>query len=165
MLTLDAGLSYALYAFALSYLLLFGAFFLNNDWALRFLFRYPLRPLLAQNPSADLVSWSSIGMVFHRMEASFGLGLGVFVVVMTRACAGNLAQLSAVSACVAAHAVFVALNHTLNYAGRAEFCRQSDLPMEVRRTVGVLRFAAWGMALLYGVAAAFGATHAGALSG
>ncbi len=165
MLTFDAGLSYALYAFALSYLLMFGAFFLNNDWALRFLFRYPLRPLLAQSPSADLIRWAGIGMIFHRMEASFGLGLGVFVAVMTRACAGNLGQLSAVSACVAAHAVFVALNHTLNHAGRAEFCPQSVLPAEVRRTVGVLRFAGWGMAFLYGALAVFGAMRAGAVGG
>ena len=165
MFTVDAGLSYALYAFALSYLLMFGGFFLNNDWALRFLFRYPLRPLLAQAPSADVVRWSSIGMIFHRMETSFGLGLGVFVAVMTRACAGSVAQLSAVAACVAAHAVFVALNHTLNHAGRAEFCRQDVLPPEVRRTLGLLRFAAWVMALVYGALAAFGATHAGAVTG
>ena len=165
MLTIDAVLSYALYAFAASYLLMFGGFYLNNDWALRFLFRYPLRPLLAQSPSADLVRWSSIGMVFHRMEASFGLGLGVFAAVMTRACAGNVAQLSAVSACVAAHAAFVALNHTLSYAGRAEFCQPSVLPEEVRRTVGLLRFAGWGMALFYGALAAYGAAHVGAIQG
>ena len=162
MLTLDTGLSYALYAFALSYLLMFGGFFLNNDWALRFLCRYPLRPLLADKPSAELVRWASIGMIFHRMEASFGLGLGVFVAVMTRACAGSLAQLSAVSACVSAHAVFVALNHTLNHAGRAEFCPQDVLPLEVRRTVGVLRFGGWGMALIYGALAALAATHGAA---
>lgn len=165
MLTFDAGLSYALYAFALSYLLMFGGFFLNNDWALRFLFRYPLRPLLAQRPSVDMLQWSSIGMIFHRMEASFGLGLGVFVGVMTRACSGNLAQLSALSGCVAAHAVFVALNHTLNHAGRAEFCRQDVLPPEVRHTLGVLRFAGWGMAVAYGVLAAVGASRAGAFPG
>ena len=165
MLTLDTGLQYALYAFALSYLLMFGGFFINNDWALRFLFRYPLRPVLAQSPSADLIRWSSIGMIFHRMEASFGLGLGVFVAVMTHACAGNVAQLSAVSACVAAHALFVALHHTLNPAGHAEFCRQDVLPMEVRRTVGMLRFAGWGMTLVYGGLAAYGAMHASAVQG
>ena len=164
MSTLVTGLSYALYAFSGSYLLMFGGFFVNNDWALRFLFRYPLRPVLANNPSADVVRWSSIGMIFHRMEASFGLGLGVFVAVMTRACAGNLAQLSAMSSCVAVHAVFVGLNHTLTRAGHAEFCQQNVLPPEVRRTVGLLRFAAGGMALFYGALAAYGATHAGALA-
>ena len=162
MLTFDTGLSYALYAFALSYLMLFGAFFINNDWALRFLFQYPLRPLLAQNPSTDMLKWSSIGMIFHRMEASFGLGLGVVVAVMTHMCTGNVAQLSAVSTCVAVHAAFVALNHTLNYAGRAEFCRQDLLPLQVRRTIGVLAFAAWGMFVVYGVLAVFGATQTGA---
>lgn len=165
MLTLDAGLQYALYGFALSYLLMFGGFFINNDWALRFLFRYPLRQVLAQSPSEDLVRWSSIGMIFHRMEASFGLGLGVFVAVMTFVCAGNVAQLSAVSGCVAAHALFVALNHTLNHAGSAEFCKQDVLPMEVRRTLGMLRFAGWGMTLFYGALAAYGAMHPGAVQG
>ena len=66
----ETVLTYALYFFALNYLMMFGAFFLFNDWALRFLFRYPLRPVLANSPSEDTLRWTSIGMIFHRMEAT-----------------------------------------------------------------------------------------------
>jgi hypothetical protein len=153
MVPFETALSYALYFFALNYAVMFGAFYLHNDWALRFLFRYPLRPVLADNPSADSLRWSSIGIVFHRMEASFGLGLAVLVGAMTWACAGNVRQLGTLSAGVAAHAVFVSLNHTLNYAGKAEFCRVDQLPPEMRTTVGVLRVMGGFLAVVYGALA------------
>jgi len=152
----ETVLTYALYFFALNYLVMFGAFFLFNDWALRFLFRYPLRAILANSPSEDTLRWTSIGMIFHRMEASFGLGIAVLVGSMAYVSAGNLKLLSVLSGGVAAHAIFVTLNHTLSHAGRAEFCQQQHLPPKVRSTVGVLRFAGAFMALAYGSLALYG---------
>jgi hypothetical protein len=158
-MTLETFLTYALYFFALNYLVMFGAFFLFNDWALRFLFRYPLRSVLANSPSKDTLRWTSIGMIFHRMEASFGLGIAVLVGSMTYFSAGNLKLLSVLSGGVAAHAIFVALNHTLSHAGRAKFCQQQHLPPQVHTTLGVLRFAAAFMALAYGLLAVYGLSN------
>ncbi len=155
----ETVLTYALYFFALNYLVMFGAFFLFNDWALRFLFRYPLRAVLANSPSEDTLRWTSIGMIFHRMEASFGLGIAVLVGSMAYFSAGNLKLLSVLSGGVAAHAFFVALNHTLSHAGRAELCQQQHLPSQVRTTLGVLRFAGAFMALAYGSLAVYGFSH------
>ena len=155
----ETVLTYALYFFALNYLVMFGAFFSFNDWALRFLFRYPLRAVLANSPSEDTLRWTSIGMIFHRMEASFGLGIAVLVGSMTYFSAGNLKLLSVLSGGVAAHAIFVALNHTLSYAGRAKFCQQQHLPSQVRTTLGVLRFAGVFMAVAYGLLAVYGFSH------
>ena len=149
-------LTYALYFFVLNYLVMFGAFYFFNDWALRFLFRYPLRAVLANSPSEDTLRWTSIGMIFHRMEASFGLGIALLVGSMTYFCAGDLTLLSALSGGVAVHALIVSLNHTLSHAGRAEFCQPRYLPPQVLVTLGMLRFAGAFMALAYGLLAAYG---------
>jgi hypothetical protein len=92
-----------------------------------------IRYVLRDQPSADTIRWTSIGIIFHRMEASFGLGIGVLVGSMTWAAAGDHKMLSVLCAAVAFHAVVVGLNHTLNYAGHAEFCRQEALPPQVRK--------------------------------
>jgi|GEM_PF-2583671 len=153
-------LSYALYFLALNYLVMFGAFYLFNDWALRHLFRYPLRPILANSPSEDTLRWTSIGMIFHRMEASFGLGIGVLVGSMTYFSGGSLPLLSALSASVAAHAVFVCLHHSLILADRAEFCSLKHLPSQIRKTLGLMRFAALFMVVAYGALAVYGFSQA-----
>ena len=72
--------------------------------------------------------------------------MSVLVGSMAYFSAGNLKLLSVLSGGVAAHAICVALNHTLSHAGRAEFCQQGHLPPEVRTTVGVLRFGVNGPA-------------------
>ena len=152
----ETVLTSALYFFALNYLVMFGAFFVFNDWALRFLFRYPLRSVLASSPSEDTLRWTSIGMIFHRMEASFGLGIATLVGSMTYFSAGDLKLLSVLSGGVATHAIFVTFNHISSHAGHAEFCQQQHLPSQVRRTLGVLRFAGAFMALAYGLLAVYG---------
>ncbi len=60
--------TYALYFFALNDLVMFGPFFLFNDWALRFLFRYPLRAVLANSPSED----SPLGEHWHDLSPHGG---------------------------------------------------------------------------------------------
>ena len=145
-----------LYFFALNYTVMFGAFYFKNDWALRFLFRYPLRDIIENSPSQDTLRWTSIGIMFHRMEASFGIALGVMTALMTYVNQGNLKALSMLSACVSIHAMVVCINHSLNYGDHAEFCRQKHIPETVRTTLGLMRYAAAFMALLYGALAVYG---------
>ncbi len=142
---MDGIFTFAIYFFGINFLSLFGIFFFKNDMAARFLFKMDLNAAL-NSSSQELKEMASAAAVFHRMECSFGAGIGAAVIAIT-AISSSPESRFAVLASIAFISFLLTVNHFGVYAGKAKFA--PNVPKGMHQAINVMRFMALVMFLGY----------------
>ena len=117
---LQIACEFFIYFWSCSYLVMFMAFFLKADMAATMFFGQNPRKVLAESQDATMKEHICLAHIYHRMEASFGVGQGA-IALATVAIWPSLEVMSGLLLGITVSNLMVLINHSVNASGKWAF--------------------------------------------
>lgn len=117
---LQIACEFFIYFWSCSYLVMFMAFFLKADMAATVFFGQNPRKILAESEDFFLKEHVCLAHIYHRMEASFGVGQGA-IALATVAIWPSLEVMSGLLLGITVSNLMVLINHSINASGKWTF--------------------------------------------
>ena len=117
---LQIACEFFIYFWGCSYLVMFLAFFLKADMAATHFFGHNPRKLLTQSEDVTLKEHICLAHIYHRMEASFGVGQGA-IVLATVAILPSFEVMGGLLLGITVSNLMVLINHSVNASGKWAF--------------------------------------------